>query len=91
MPGFHAPRLQYVYPQLRVVRQIAKWQRAGNERYAYWTTNLSGPPYGVGPWVRGLIAYNKWNAFSSWEPSLTWAVARANRSLRSLNAAYQLI
>jgi hypothetical protein len=75
----------------KVVRKIAMWQRSGNERYAYWTTNLSGPPYAVGPWVRALIAYNKWNAFSSWEGSLNWAVQRANRSLRNLNGGYQLI
>jgi hypothetical protein len=73
-----------------VVRKLAKWQRTDNERYAYWTTYLSAP-HAVGPWVRALIAYNKWNAFSSWEPSLKWAVDRANRSLRALGAAYQLI
>jgi hypothetical protein len=73
-----------------VVRQIAKWQRSGNERYAYWTTYLSAP-HAVGPWVRAVIAYNKFNAFSSWEPSLKWAVDRANLSLRNLGAAYQLI
>lgn len=74
-----------------VIRKIAKWRHAGNERYAYWTTNLSGPPHAVGPWVRAVIAYNKSNAFASWGPSLDWAVQRANRSIRSLGGGYQII
>src|SRR5262249_39514716 len=73
-----------------VVRQIAKWRRSGNERYAFWTTNLS-TPHAVGPWVHAVISYNKWNAFSSWEPSLKWAVQRANRSLKSMKANYRVI
>lgn len=74
----------------RVVRKIAKWERDGNERYAYWTTAPS-VPHAVGPWVRALIAYNKWNAFESWGPSLEWAVVRTKRSLRALGASYELI
>ena len=74
-----------------LVRLIAKWKHADNERYAFWTTNLSGPPHAVGPWVRAVIAYNKWSAFESWEPALNWAVQRANRSIRSLGGGYSLI
>lgn len=73
-----------------VVRRIAKWARSGNERYAYWTTNLSAP-HAVGPWVHAVISYNQQNAFASWEPSLKWAVQRANRSLRAAGATYRLI
>lgn len=74
----------------RVVRRLARWQRDGNERYAYWTTGPSYP-HAVGPWVRALIAYNRWNAFLPWGPSLRWAVQRTRRSLRSLGAYYRLI
>jgi hypothetical protein len=74
----------------RVVRRIANWRHAGNERYAYWTSNLSAP-HAVGPWVHGVISYDRWNAFADWGPSLDWAVRRANRSLRRLGARYHLI
>jgi hypothetical protein len=73
-----------------VVRRIANWRRDGNERHAYWTTDLSFP-HGVGPWVHGVISYKRWNAFESWGPSLDWAVQRANRSLRALGASYSII
>ena len=73
-----------------VVRRIANWSRSGNERYAYWTSNLSAP-HAVGPWVHAVISYNQQNAFASWGPSLDWAVRRANRSLRALGATYHLI
>jgi len=72
------------------VRKVAKWQRSANERYAYWTTNLSAP-HAVGPWVQALISYNQWNAFASWSASLAWAVQRANRSIRALGGNYGLI
>jgi hypothetical protein len=74
-----------------VVRQIANWRHADNERYAYWTTAVSSPPHPLGPWVHGLIAYNKWNAFASWAPSLAWAVQRANRTIRGKGGNYGLI
>ena len=72
-----------------VVRRLANWRRAGNERFAYWTTNLSYP-HAIGPWVHATISYNRWNAFASWGPSLAWAVQRANRSLRNVGANYHL-
>lgn len=73
-----------------VVRRIASWKRAGNERYAYWTSAPSAP-HAIGPWVHAVISYNRWNAFDSWEASLDWAVRRANRSLRSAGARYYII
>jgi len=73
-----------------VVRKIANWRRAGNERYAFWTTAPSAP-YAVGPWVHSLISYDKYNAFASWEPSLKFAVQRTQRSLRRLGARYRVI
>jgi|GEM_PF-1630214 len=74
-----------------VVRKIAKWTHSGNERYAYWTTDLSYPPHAVGPWVHALISYNQWNAFVSWGPSLDWAVQRVNRSIRAGHGTYRVI
>jgi hypothetical protein len=74
-----------------VVRQIARWRRDGNERYAFWTTNLSYPPHAVGPWVHAVISYNRWNAFASWDASLRWAVQRVNRSIRAGHGSYRVI
>jgi hypothetical protein len=74
-----------------VVRRIANWRHSGNERYAYWTTNLSYPPHAVGPWVHALISYNRWNAFADWGPSLAWAVERVNRSIRAGGGSYRVI
>jgi hypothetical protein len=73
-----------------LVRKVAKWQHSGNERYAFWTTAPSFP-HAVGPWVHAVISYNQWNAFSSWAPSLRWAVQRANRSLRNAGAGYSMV
>jgi hypothetical protein len=74
-----------------VVRWIAKWKQSGNERYAHWTNNYSYRPHAIGPWMHAVISYNKYNAFKPWGPSLTWAVQRANRTIRSQGADYQLI
>jgi hypothetical protein len=73
-----------------IVRRIAGWQHDGNERYAYWTTATSNPT-AFGPWIHALITYNHWNAFQSWEPSLSYAVDRTNRYLRRIGQRYRVI
>ena len=73
-----------------VVRRIANWKRSGNERYAYWTTSVSRSN-SLGPLVHGLISYNRWNAFESWEPSLKWALQKTNSTLRNIGESYRLI
>lgn len=77
------------YPVVRGI-DIANWRRSGDERYAYWTSAPSAP-HALGPWVHAVISYNRWNCYFPWEPSLEWAVQRANRSLRARGASYHLI
>ena len=73
-----------------VLRHIARWQRTGNERYAFWTTNTSNA-MSIGPWMHALISYDQWNAFSSWEPSLAWTVQRTNNYLRRHGQTFRMI
>lgn len=73
-----------------VVRKLKKWVKSGNERYAYWTTNLA---YGITPvyWLQHLFTYPKFNAFDSWEPSLKYATAMTNAMLAKDDAGYTVI
>jgi hypothetical protein len=72
-----------------VVRHIAQWRRAGNERYAYWTDRPSGP--GVSArWLFNLITFNERNDFDSWERSLDSTQHRTNSHLRRDHLHYQI-
>jgi hypothetical protein len=73
-----------------VLRRLRGWTREDNERYAFWTTSESDSLLD-GRWLHRLLTYPEENAFESWEPSLSYAIQRTNRDLRSLGAGYQLI
>jgi len=63
-----------------VVRKLKGWKHEGNERYAYWTTDLSdaiGDQY----WLQHILTYDKFNAFQSWEKSLEFAKNKSNALL----------
>ncbi len=63
-----------------VVRKQKKWVREGNERYAYWTTNLSD--FGAAHyWLQHVLTYKKFNAFKPWAESLKHAVQMSNSML----------
>ncbi len=64
-----------------VVRKLKQWTRDGNERYAYWTTNLSD--FGAAHyWVQHLLDYDEFNAFQPLEKSLKNAVKVTNQNLK---------
>jgi hypothetical protein len=73
-----------------IVRRIAQWRREGNERYAYWTSDLA---YAVttSRWVASIVTYNVENAFASWQPSLDYAVTHTNRGVRAEGYSYRVI
>jgi hypothetical protein len=63
-----------------IVRKLKAWTREGNERYAYWTTNLSdfaADHY----WLQHLLTFNENNAYQPWEKSLKYAVSTTNKML----------
>ncbi len=73
-----------------ILRKLRKWTREGNERYAYWTTNVSDSLLD-GRWLHRLLTYPKDNAFQSWEGSLQYAVQKASRDIRNKGGHYDLI
>lgn len=83
---FGCSTFRHNYP---VVRQLAEWRREGNERYAFWTTELA---YAVttSRWVANVICYGEENAFASWEGVLRYAVERTNRDLRNEGYGYRV-
>jgi hypothetical protein len=73
-----------------VVRKLKAWKHDGDERYAYWTTDLSDlltDHY----WLQFLLTYDKPNAFQPLEKSLEFAKQKTNTALRNDNAGYQFI
>ncbi|HEY2407228.1 MAG TPA: hypothetical protein VGI10_14560 [Polyangiaceae bacterium] len=63
-----------------VVRKLKGWKHDGNERYAYWTTDLSDA-IGDHYWLQHILTYDQFNAFDSWEKSLEFAKNKANSLL----------
>ena len=66
------------------------WTRKGDDRFAYFTTGLSGG-YEVAYWLYHLFTYPEYNAYSPWEPSLIYAVQKTNAALKSDGIAYQVV
>jgi hypothetical protein len=63
-----------------VVRKLKGWKHEGNERYAYWTTDLSDA-IGDHYWLQHILTYDKFNAFQPWEKSLEYAKNKSNALL----------
>jgi hypothetical protein len=74
----------------RIVRKQKGWVREGNDRYAYWLTNLADGRETV-YWLHHILTYKKFNAFESWEPSLKYAVQKTNRDLLRDGERYRVI
>ncbi len=66
----------------RIVRFAKGWRRAGNDRYAYWTTAPAPCTPLAECWVNAILGYDQPNAWQSWHPSLRYAVREANRAAR---------
>jgi len=71
-------------------KRIIAWQREGNERYAYWTRQLTDSMV-LSRWLANLIVYDVENAFLPWEESLAYAVQRTNRNIRAAGESYRVI
>jgi len=84
---FGCSTFKHNYP---IVRKKHGWTRDGNERYAYWTTNLADGTETV-YWLHHILTYKKWNAFGSWEPSLKYATQKTNRDLARDGNIFRLI
>jgi hypothetical protein len=63
-----------------VVRKLKQWVKGQDDRYAYWTTDLSD-------WatdhyfLQKLLTYDQYNAYQPLENSLKYAVAESNKLL----------
>ena len=73
-----------------VLRKLKGWKRQGDQRFAYWTTNLSYPGTTV-TLLTHLLTYPKKSGGQPWEPWLQYGVREANRELRAAREHYQLI
>jgi hypothetical protein len=74
----------------KVVRKLKGWKKAGNERYAYWTTDLSVGKTDV-YWLQHLLTFPEPNAGKPWEKSLAYAVKNTNANLAGDGEKYRLI
>jgi hypothetical protein len=72
-----------------IVREKLGWKREDNERYAFFTTATADIRMNV-YWLNHILTYKKWNAFESWEPSLKYALKKANRDLARDGVRYRL-
>jgi hypothetical protein len=66
------------------------WKRQGDDKQAYFTTNLSITGTSV-YWLYHLFTYPKQNAWQDWGPSIDYAVRRTNADLAADRAGYQVI
>ena len=84
---FGCSTFKHNYP---VVRKLKGWKREGNEKYAYWTTDLSTGIVDI-YWLQSLLTYPTYNAWQSWEPSLAYAVRKTNAALGADRARFKII
>lgn len=73
-----------------VVRKLKKWTHQGDERYAYWTTNLS-TAIGDHYWIQHLLTYDQFNAFQPLEKSLEFSKDKSNALLRKDGELFRFI
>ena len=64
----------------RIVRKEKGWKREGNQKYAYWTTDIA---IGVTDiyWLQSILTFPQFNAWDSWQASLDYAVRKTNAAL----------
>jgi hypothetical protein len=67
-----------------IMRRRKQWQRDGDDRFAYWTRRPSYCPYTTNAWLRSILGYPKVTNNGPWEPSIKWAVQKANAYLNSI-------
>ncbi len=74
----------------KIVRERKNWRQAGNDGYAYFTTEAAYSD--IAPrWVYHLLTYKKYNAFQSWKDSLEYAQNRTNIELVAAGRNYRVI
>lgn len=66
------------------------WQKTGDDKLAYFTTNLSYTGTTT-YWLYHLFTYPTKNAFLDWEPSLTYALNNTNADLKRDRVSYRII
>ena len=74
----------------RIMRFEKGWQRDGDDRYAYWTTNASvslTSKY----WLYRWFTYPNRNDFQPWANSLAYAVRKTNQDLDIEDGTYHVI
>jgi hypothetical protein len=86
---FGCSTYKHNYPILRGSK-YADWRREGNERYAYWTTNLSSSGTSAF-WMYNIFRYSKRSAKLSWAPLLADAVQRTRNDLTRCKETYRVI
>jgi len=73
-----------------VVRKLKQWTHEGNERYAFWTTDLadfSAAHY----WLQNVLTYGEPSAFQSLDKCLKFAVSASNKMLNKDNDGCNII
>ena len=66
------------------------WRREGNERYAYFTTNVA-ECIAANFFLYNLLSYAKPSAYLSWEPLLRWTVEKTNVDLLRAGRSFEII
>ncbi len=73
-----------------VVRKLKGWKREGNERYAYWTTDLANFVADM-YWLQNLLTYDKFNANKPLAESLDHTVSATNANLARDRQTFRVI
>lgn len=84
---FGCSTFQHNFP---VLRKFRKWVRRGDDRHAYWTTDVSTNITAT-IFLKHLLTAPGVQAGRLWEPWLTRAVQLTNRELRTKRAPHQII
>jgi hypothetical protein len=62
-----------------VVRSLSGWKRDGDNKYAYWTTNVTASNLMTAFFLYRLLSYPTRNDNQPWAGSLNYAVSQANQ------------
>jgi hypothetical protein len=75
-----------------VVRFLSAWKRDGDDKYAYWTTNVTASSPMTAFFLYRLLTYPTRNDFKPWADSLNYAVRLANQDyLNALPSLQQTV
>ena len=73
-----------------VLRSLAGWRRRGDDRYAYWTTDLANG-FTTPIWLTHMFTYPHLSGGRPWDDWLRYTLRRTNTDLQDRGVHFRII